>query len=96
MQMVNKMLSAEGNIIRINFSKKMSIGISVAEICAFVSSLVFGLALYNKWITKLIINPDVLLIDNPYSGLDAENRNKIRMIIEGLCEEGKCIITAEV
>lgn len=59
--MVNKMLSAEGNIIRINFSKKMSIGISVAEICAFVSSLVFGLALYNKWITKLIINPDVLL-----------------------------------
>ena len=61
MQMVNKMLSAGGNIIRINFSKKMSIGISVAEICAFVSSLVFGLALYNKWITKLIINPDVLL-----------------------------------
>ena len=44
----------------------------------------------------LALNPDVLLIDNPYSGLDAENRNKIRMIIEGLCEEGKCIITAEV
>ena len=43
----------------------------------------------------LALNPEFLLIDEPYAGLDMESRKHIEMIIKGLSNEGKCIITVE-
>ena len=37
------------------------LNLNKAEKYAFISALLCGLFLYNKWITELIINPDVLL-----------------------------------
>ena len=43
----------------------------------------------------LALNPDFLLIDEPYLGLDIKSREHIREIITALCHEGKCVITVE-
>ena len=43
----------------------------------------------------LALNPDFLLIDEPYVGLDYKTKKHIENIIRGLCREGKCIITVE-
>ena len=43
----------------------------------------------------LALNPDFLLIDEPYVGLDFNSKKHMENIIEGLCREGKCIITVE-
>ena len=43
----------------------------------------------------LALNPDFLLIDEPYLGLDIKSREHIRDIITALCQEGKCVITVE-
>lgn len=43
----------------------------------------------------LALNPDFLLIDEPYLGLDIKSREHIRDIITALCLEGKCVITVE-
>lgn len=43
----------------------------------------------------LALNPDFLLIDEPYLGLDIKSREHIREIITALCQEGKCVITVE-
>lgn len=43
----------------------------------------------------LALNPDFLLIDEPYVGLDYNSKKHMENIIEGLCREGKCIITVE-
>ena len=43
----------------------------------------------------IALNPDFLLMDEPYAGLDQDSRRQIESIIEGLCSEGKCVITVE-
>jgi biotin transport system ATP-binding protein len=43
----------------------------------------------------LALNPDFLLIDEPYLGLDVEYTNQLKDIISALCYEGKCVITVE-
>ncbi len=43
----------------------------------------------------LALSPDFILIDEPFAGLDINSIEHIRRIIEGLCREGKCIITVE-
>ena len=43
----------------------------------------------------LALNPDILLLDEPFAGLDADGINHIRLITQGLCSEGKCIIITE-
>ena len=43
----------------------------------------------------LALSPDFILIDEPYSGLDVNSCRHLESIIEGLCREGKCIITVE-
>ncbi len=43
----------------------------------------------------ICLNPDFLLMDNPFAGLDYDSRLHISQIIEGLCSEGKCIIITE-
>jgi len=43
----------------------------------------------------LALNPDFLLIDEPYLGLDIKSREHIKDIIAALCQEGKCVITVE-
>ena len=43
----------------------------------------------------LALGPDFILIDEPYAGLDVNSCKHVESIIEGLCGEGKCIITVE-
>lgn len=43
----------------------------------------------------LALNPDFLLIDEPFAGLDINSRKQMEDIIAALCGEGKCIITVE-
>ena len=43
----------------------------------------------------LALDPDFLLIDEPYLGLDIETRRHIEEIITALCQIGKCVITVE-
>ena len=43
----------------------------------------------------IALNPNFLLIDEPYSGLDVQSAQHLSDIINGLCEIGKCIITVE-
>lgn len=43
----------------------------------------------------LALGPDFILIDEPYAGLDVNSCSHMESIIEGLCREGKCIITVE-
>ena len=43
----------------------------------------------------LALNPDILLLDHPYAGLDQDSLEHIQMIIEGISNEGKCIIIAQ-
>ncbi|SEQ12127.1 ABC transporter [Lachnospiraceae bacterium NE2001] len=40
----------------------------------------------------LALNPDFLLIDEPFLGLDISSREHIEEIIAALCHEGKCVI----
>ena len=43
----------------------------------------------------LALSPDFILMDEPYAGLDVNSCEHIESIINGLCAEGKCIITVE-
>ena len=43
----------------------------------------------------ICLNPDFLLMDNPFAGLASDSRRHMTHIIEGLCSEGKCIIITE-
>ena len=43
----------------------------------------------------LALSPDFILMDEPYAGLDVNSCKHIENIINGLCAEGKCIITVE-
>ena len=60
-----------------------------------ISSLSFGEKRIVAVAGAICLNPDILLMDNPFAGLDHDSRHHISQIIEGLCSEGKCIIITE-
>ena len=60
-----------------------------------LSTLSFGEKKLVGVAGAICLNPDFLLIDNPYAGLDRDFSKHMSDIFEGLCREGKCIITAE-
>ncbi len=60
-----------------------------------ISELSFGEKKKVAIAAAIALNPDFLFMDEPYAGLDTDSRRQIELIIEGLCREGKCIITVE-
>lgn len=60
-----------------------------------ISTLSFGEKKMVAMAGAICLNPDFLLMDNPFAGLDYDSRLHISQIIEGLCSEGKCIIITE-
>ncbi|MBO4864128.1 MAG: ABC transporter ATP-binding protein [Eubacterium sp.] len=60
-----------------------------------LSTLSFGERKLVGVAGAICLNPDFLLIDNPYAGLDRDYCKHMSDIFEGLTREGKCIITAE-
>ncbi|MFA9377351.1 MAG: ABC transporter ATP-binding protein [Lachnotalea sp.] len=58
----------------------------------YVDSLSRGMKQRLCLARTLVHNPDIIILDEPASGLDPVTRHKLKQILKNLCEKGKTII----
>jgi ABC-type molybdenum transport system ATPase subunit/photorepair protein PhrA len=42
----------------------------------------------------LVVRPDIVVLDEPYTGLDASTRTRLRALVDRLCAMGQTIVIA--